>query len=579
MKESSDNVTSIAKRYKLTLFNPFVHYQSLIISVVVVSAIVATTVFGYLKNDDQFFVVLVPVIVILLATQYLDSLFTKKKEYSKSIHASLFGNILWLLTLLAGLVSTSLFSNTEQLPMYITVGMFLFASFRIGIFTSVLGTRIMMAWVVCFIQPFLMFLALVPVANWESMLTNWQALSYGAVFLVLGTAWSFITDRVGKPKLLSTHKFLQAYISALSQNQPTEMELLMDERSHPSKVSTSQIRLYTKNNDFRFVLPDIHPGPFHPIGGSNITYLIYKNLNSSAMILHSVSDHSLNLPSKAQVEIYIQSFANSYVTHQGRLCTIPVTVQVNKTRVVGILFDKIVVLILSLSPHGMEDLPLYVKNEIEHYAKNRGFEKVLIVDSHNAMGKTISSNDSDDLLKAAKSNLDTLMTKETFPIEIGYANSQGMNLNVPELGMGGIGILCLKINGEKYFIGWADSNNMKNGVREDVVNHFSSSGYNLLEICTSDTHYSPFRVHNKQGYHPFGSISKSKQIADWFLDTAKKAEKKIEPASFELIENQSDVKVMGSKQFEEYSRSLDKAMNITKAFLIATTAFFFFTMF
>ncbi|MFQ6025497.1 MAG: DUF2070 family protein [Nitrosopumilaceae archaeon] len=578
MMKSSEDVTRIAKRYKLTLINPFSYYHSLSISILIVSALVATTVFGYLQNDDQFFVILVSVMAILLATQYLDSLFSRSKEYSKSVHVSLFGNILWLLTTVGGLVSFSLFSKTELLPVYITAGMFLFAGFRIGIFTSVLGTGIGKAWAVCFIQPFLMFLVLVPASNWVPMLTDLQALTYGGVFLALGTAWSLLTDRAGKPKVPSTHRFLQAYIAATSNDRPTEMESFMDERSQPSKVSTFQIRLYTKNNDFRLVLPDVHPGPFHPIGGSNVTYLIYKNMNSSAMVLHSVSDHSLNLPSKKQVDHYIESLANSSVSYRGQMCTIPVTVQVNKCRTVGILFDKVAILILSLSPHGMEDLPSYVKNEIEQYAKNRGFQKVLIVDSHNAMGKSISKNDSDDLLKAAKSNLDTMMTKETHPIEVGYANSERMTLNAADLGMGGIGILCMRINGEKYFIGWADSNNMKNGVREELVNYFSDNGYNLLEICTSDSHYSPNRVRNRKGYHPFGSVTTPKQVVDWYLGIAKKAEKNIDHASFELLENQTDVKVMGPRQFEDYSHSLDKAMNITKAFLIVTTAFFFFTM-
>ena len=82
----------------------------------------------------------------------------------------------------------------------------------------------------------------------------------------------------------------------------------MEERANKTKVSTSQIRLHAKNGntEFRMVLPDIHPGPFHPVGGSNIPYLIYKNLGSSAMVLHSVSNHSLNFPSKNEVENYLR---------------------------------------------------------------------------------------------------------------------------------------------------------------------------------------------------------------------------------------------------------------------------------
>ena len=52
------------------------------------------------------------------------------------------------------------------------------------------------------------------------------------------------------------------------------------------------------------------------------------------------------------------------------MCTEPVTAQMNKARVVGIRLDKSAVLLLSLSPHGMEDVPLYIKTEIEQIAKN-----------------------------------------------------------------------------------------------------------------------------------------------------------------------------------------------------------------
>ena len=45
----------------------------------------------------------------------------------------------------------------------------------------------------------------------------------------------------------------------------------------------------------------------------------------------------------------------------------------------------------------MEDLPPNVRSEIEQFAENRNFEQVMIVDTHNAMGKDISKEDSEDL--------------------------------------------------------------------------------------------------------------------------------------------------------------------------------------
>ncbi len=577
MTENADNVSRIHKRYTLTTLTPSSHYLSLLISFAAASATVILALVAYFKTGNNVFFTVPLSIAVLFGTQILDSRLLKT-EFSKVVHLSAFGNLLWFVTVLGGFVSAYVFSKTEISPIYVAEGMFLFASFRIGLFTSVMGAKLKIAWGVCLIQPLAMFLALVPPQLWIPILSDLKVIGYGLVFLFLATGWTLLSDRAAGVKVPRTHKILQAYVAAWTRNDPSSMETLMEERSQPSKVSTFQICFKTKNNECRLVVPDVHPGPFHPIGGSNIPYLIYKNLNSSAMVMHSVSDHSLNLPSKSQVDAYLSSLTKSSTFYKGYDCTKPVIVQVNKAHVVGLLFGKTAVLILSLSPHGMEDVPLYVKSELEQYGKNRGFEKILIVDSHNAMGEEILKQDSDDLLKAAKSNLDTLITKESFPVEIGYANSEDLSIQADDLGPGKLAMLCLKIDNEKFFLGWVDSNNMKNGLREEVVNHLLKYNYNLLEICTSDSHYKAREARNKYGYFFFGSLSKSEEVSSWFLDLAKKAEQDLSPAMFETLQHETDVKVMGPKLLENYSKSLDRAMRITQGFLIGTTAFFLFTL-
>jgi len=430
MSSSSDDVSRIHKRYSLTLINPSSFYYSLIISVVIASLTVIVTVFEYIEDVDIVFS-LISVIVVLLATQYIDSRFIKNKEYSKSLHMSLFGNVLWLLAILVGLLSVSVFAKPETSIFFITEGMFIFASFRIGLFTTTLGLNLRKAWLICFLQPMAMFLVLVPQDMWIPALTDPVSLAYGSAFLVIATVWSVLTDRAGRPGLDSTHKIIQAYLLSIKGKDVSEAEAVIENSSKPSNVSTSQLRFFSndKKTDFRLVLPDVHPGPYHPVGGSNIPYLIYKKMNSSAMIMHSVSDHSLNLPSQQQVENYLNSISESTVSQEGLTCTEPVVVQINKARAIGLLFDKNAILFLSLSPHGMEDIPNYIRKEIEQFSKNRSFERVMIVDAHNAMGKEISKVDSDDLLKAAKSCLDSLITKKPYPLEFGYANSNEMNLN------------------------------------------------------------------------------------------------------------------------------------------------------
>jgi len=578
MQKAPDDVSNIHNRFSLTLINPSSHYFSLIASLIVATVITVTTYLGYLGSEDFLF--RIPLVVGVLAiTQLLDTRFTKKKEYSKSLHVSLFANLLWIATLLMGLLASVVLSKEVSL-FFITFGMFLFASIRIGVFTTTLGVSIKKIWAICMIQPLAMFLVLIPQDMWIPMLTNPMSLGYGITFLIIASAWSLITDKAGRPGMESTHKTIQAYLAS-QKNDFTDAEELMEQRSNKTKVSTSQIRLLASDgkSEFRMILPEIHPGPYHPVGGSNIPYLIYKNYNSSAMILHSISDHSLNLPSKNEVENYLENLENSMVKDEGLVCTEPVTVQINKARVTGLLFGKNPVLFLSLSPHGMEDIPCYMKTEIEQYAKNRDYTRTMIVDSHNAMGSEISKEDGEDMLKAAKSCLDTLITKDSFPIEFGYANSDEMDVWTEDLGMGGIGIVCFKINDKKYFLGWADANNMENGVREKIIDSFTKRDFQLLEICTSDTHYAPVKARNRNGYYQLGLITGAEKLSKWFLDIAKIAETKTTTAKYEILENQADVKIMGQGIFEDFSKALDNSLKISKGFMIGGVCLFITSLF
>ena len=577
MSDSND-IENIHRRYTLTLINPSSYYVSLFGSIAI-ACVISFLCFNNFITNYEIVYHLPAALGALLAIQYIDSRFTRHKEYSKSLHMSFFGNVLWLITIVAGIIGSSMLS-IEPALFYVALGMFIFSSFRIGIMTTTLGISMKKACVLCFVQPLAMFFALVPISMW-SVLYDVQTLSFAVVFLGVAVAWSYITNRTGLPMIKSTHKLLQAYLQSVSQNDPRDMESIILETSMQSDISTSQIRFSTNDdkNDFRMILPDLHPGPFHPVGGSNIPYEIYKSMNSSAMVLHSISDHSLNLPSQQDVQDYLQELSNSRVSKKGMTCTEPVTAQINKAHVVGIRLDETALLFLSLSPHGMEDVPVILKTEIEQMAKNRNFEHALIVDTHNAMGGEISQEDSQDLLTAAKNVLDILITKSNHPLQYGYANSQSMNIQTSDLAGGGIGMLCLAFEQKKYFLCWADANNMENGVREEVIAHLKNHGHELVEMFTSDTHSTTMGVRNRNGYYELGSVTKSERLADWCLTIAKQAEKNIAEGKFEILENNAKVRVMGSGIFEHLSKALDSSLNMTKWFMILCTGIFLISIF
>ena len=581
MEQESDDVSNIHNRFSLTLVNPGSHYFSLAASLGVGLVIVLATYLGNLNNLnlEEFWYRIPMVLGIMAVMQLLDIKFAKKKEYSKSLHSSLFGNMLWVVTILMGLLSSLVLSKETSL-FFITFGMILFASFRIGLYTTTLGASLKKAWAIAFIQPLAIFFVLIPQELWISMLSNPIAIGYGFSFLIIATAWSIVTDRAGRPGMKSTHKTIQAYLASQG-NDVKDAEELMEEHATETKVGTSQIKFSSQDGtkEFRMVLPEIHPGPYHPVGGSNIPYLIYKNLSSSVMVMHSISDHALNLPSRNEVNHYLKNLEKSEVKEEGVKCTEPVVVQINKARVTGMLFGNNPLLFLSLSPHGMEDIPSYMKKEIEQYGNNRNFTKIMVVDCHNAMGEEISKEDGEDMLKAAKSCLDSLITKDSFPLEFGYANTNDMDVWTEDLAMGGLGITCLKINNKKYFLGWADANNMENGIREKIIENFSNNGYNLLEICTSDTHYAAVKARNRNGYYQLGLITSGDKLSKWFIKIAENAQSSIKLAKYEILENETEVKVMGQSIYEDYSKALEKSLKITKIFVIGSLGLFITSLF
>ena len=63
----------------------------------------------------------------------IDSRLIAKKEYSKALHQSLYGSLLWALILLSGLAAVRILSLDAPPVQYVGIGMMIFVAFRLGI--------------------------------------------------------------------------------------------------------------------------------------------------------------------------------------------------------------------------------------------------------------------------------------------------------------------------------------------------------------------------------------------------------------------------------------------------------------
>ena len=567
---SEDSVTDIHRRWYFTLLNPSSYKTSAIIAIIASLGIIGINHVLYTLTELAIHSVLA--VGITTGGFFLDLFLlrgTPTNKISKVIHVAAFSSSLWLVTILLGLLANNIFGKNSDIVTYCLGGMLIAIGLRYGIFVSVFGSRMPRSILIAFVLPVVFFTNILPYSYSFILQEHLSALIVGSTIFTIGVAWSILADRAGYPNLKSTFSVLQAFLSAWTENKQEKMEEIFESRSSLDEIRTRMMKFEREGDKQVFVvLPDIHPGPFNPIGGSNLPQKLFNFFENNAIVLHSISDHSKNLPTTAEVNKYLDSLKNSVLKNSGNECTLPLITKSDDFTITCIGFKTSVLMIIS-KDGGMEDLPYSIIEKIEEFAKGLGFSDIMIVDAHNALGNKISDEEETALTDLALTSLKKLEGKQYYTYEIGYSNSLTSGFRIIELGGAGIGVLDLRINNEDYLIGWSDSNNLVSGLRIQVLRELNNAAINMLEICSSDTHSSSGK-RTRQGYYALGNVTNDKDIIGAFSEISSKAMSKTTPSSFSYLDSYSQIKLMGRDQFDNYATALNKSMNITKVSLTIT---------
>lgn len=571
---SEDSVTDIHRRWYFTLINPSSYKTSAIIAIIASLGIIIINYYSYNQVELLFHLILA--IGITIAGFFLDLFLlrgTPTNKITKVIHVAAFSSSLWIVTILLGILANGIFGKISDILIYSLGGMFIASSLRYGIFTSVFGSRMIRSILIAFVLPAIFFTNTLPFSFSFTLEHHLNVLLIGSSIFIIGIVWSVLADRAGYPYLKSTFRVLQAFLSAWTENKQEMLENIFDSRSNEDKIRTRIMKFEREGDKPVFVvLPDIHPGPFNPIGGSNLPQKVFNLFENSAIVLHSISDHSKNLPTTIEVNRYLDSLKKSETKNSGTECTLPVQIQSNDFSLTCIDFSSSVLMIIS-KDGGMEDLPYTIREKIEQFAKDLGFSDIMIADAHNALGDKILDEDEAVLTELAITSLKKLKGQRFYSYNIGYSNSQASRFKIIELGGGGIGVLNLHISNKNYLIGWSDSNNLVNGLRIQIIRKLNDAGIHMLEICSSDTHSSSGK-RTRQGYYALGNVTNEEDIIKAFVEISQKALLKTTPSRFSYLYSYSQVKLMGRDQFDNYASALNKSMNITKISLAITLIFY-----
>jgi putative membrane protein len=293
----------------------------------------------------------------------------------------------------------------------------------------------------------------------------------------------------------------------------------------------------------------------------------------------------LDLPSKKEVKIFLNSLDNSSIQSKASTCSKPVKSSIGYATATGISFGKAAIIFLSLAPKGMEDVPEAIRKEMEIHAKSIGFIDLIVVDSHNGHGDVPSEEECRQLSEAGYSVLGKLKNEKQYELSVGYAHTTLGDEETlgDDIGPAGIGILSLEIDGSRYALVVADSNNMILGLREKFIEDLKSSQFELLEFCTSDTHSMAAKIMNSKGYFNLGEDTQPEHLIKTVRSLVNQTVESSEPAHVNLSLSKANVKIMGEDLLAKIDYTINACVDRAKKggfilgilaiglFLIATT--------
>jgi putative membrane protein len=544
----------------------------------------------------------IPIVATVVVTEALlfvstevDSIFLKGRNkvatFRRLMSIALISNSFWLILTLVGLAVYALTGSPARFLSLLLLGMFFSASFRALILGSLFFDHHLQAIPLSFLQPLFLFVSvtypsglLSPFVLFTST-TLVVSLIGGAITLLGIEVYLAIVNKPTTIKSFRAFDLLQAFLNAWAVEDATNFERFLDATSRQSVIRSEILSISSSNpggsnrtlpQTVLVIVPGVHPGPFYPIGSSNLPGDIYGKLRTGAVLpltVHSISDHDLNLPSKKQVERYVSSLQSGKVVDSGAKMSLPVTARKNKATVHGILFGSSVLLTITQAPYGMEDFPAEVRKDIEAFSEKQGYRNVFVIDTHNSEGPKPGEEESRDAVAAASDVLVRLRNSTQYDFEVGFSHSSELaGWGAPDVGPGGVGMLVFKVHaaGEDaspsfFSLIIVDANNSAVTFREKVIKSFEErGGASVLELCTSDTHITAAKTADAKGYLALGDRISVDKMVELLLHLDSRAKSRLASGSFSSSISDADIKTIGSEVLSDFSGLLDAASSVAK---------------
>ncbi len=479
------------------------------------------------------------------------------------------GEILWLFCAACGIVYSLLGGSPYAVSNAMLFGAFLCAGLEFLVINGAFTGRTSLALGLSAIHP-ASTLAILRLTELSRRLDP-LAVLFGASAFAVTAAFTFLLKKRKTSRGYTALTLFHVFMKTWTGGEASDLEAVISDHSEEVQVTTKVLRFQTRAGDAFIVLPGVHPGPFHPIGSYDLPGVLSRAFKgfSPVMTLHRPGGHERNLATRDETARYAtetREFAQNVPLSAGTASMSgPVHSRIGRANVCSAAFSRDLLLTVSFAPLGSDDLSAAVEDELSGPASAVGFEAT-VVDAHNSLDHQQESLDAGE--PAWRLLFDQVKLAEATPFKVGYSHSNELGFTAHgDLTENGIGLIMFETSRGKSVLVLADANNAVPNLRADAAAALESSGYDLMEFCTSDSHNLAARgLTVSRGYKALGEATPSGSIVKLVVDIAKLAEGRLAPSRYGSGLLTSTVKVFGSKALEEFAGITQSSSKLGRAY-------------
>lgn len=372
-------------------------------------------------------------------------------------------------------------------------------------------------------------------------------------------------------------ELLSLFIAHISEGSKA-MEVVFDDMGESIQTLVGILSFKGENGiKALFLSPSVHPGPVGDIGGGNMPTLLGEKFGTFTMVSHGPSTHDFNPVASKELDKIETTVKNALKDMEYTDYASPFLRVENENAKIGFqYFDDNLVLLVTFSPKGFDDIDFGVGLAVMNAAKSKNVKNVIMVDCHNSFvpdSRILPGNQEVFQLLGAVNKIPENVERKTIKVGCSYnpmddfAKEQGV-------GQSGVKVMIIEVGKQKTAYILLDANNMVLGYREKILDAVKALGVDEAEVMTTDTHY----VNTLSGGHnPIGSKMQD-QITEEIVKCTKLALDDLEPVKVAMkVAEINDLKTLGPTHATELVTTISSIIAVSKVFapLIFLLAFIF----